>query len=79
MQHNKRLSQPGIWLVFFVFVPHQFEDKMPQNAEDLSLLYVLQTRMALDGSGFVSELVQFNIAKCVNCAARLFAELDGFF
>ena len=48
-------------------------------AEGQSLRYVLQARLVLDGSGYLSQLVQFNIAKFVNCATRLFAELDGFF
>ena len=49
------------------------------SAQDQSLRYVLQAGLALDGSGCLSQLVQFNIAKFVNCATRLFAELDGFF
>ena len=49
------------------------------SAKGQSLWYVLQARMALDGSGYLSRFVQFNIAKFVSCATRLFAELDGFF
>ena len=45
------------------------------NAEGQSLLYVLEAGMALGGSGYVSKFVQFNFAKFVNCATRLFAEL----
>ena len=51
---------------------------MPQEQTDQSLGYVLQARKALDGSGYLSRLVQLNIAKFVNCTTRLFAELDGF-
>ena len=46
-------------------------------AEGQSLRYVLQARMALDGSGYLSQLVQFNIAQFLNRATRFFAALHG--
>ena len=61
---------------------HVFLIKSKTNAsraENQSLRYVLQARLALDGSGSLSHFVQFNIAKFVNCTTRVFGELDGFF
>ena len=39
---------------------------------------MLQARLALNGSGYLSQLVQLSVAQFVNCTTRLFAELDGF-
>ena len=51
---------------------------MPQEQKinSCGLQYVFPARLALDGAGYLSQLVQFNIAKFVICATRLFAELD---
>ena len=50
-----------------------------KGAEGQSLRYVLQARMALDGSGYLFQFVQFNMSKFVNCETRLFAELHEVF
>ena len=41
------------------------------SAEDQSLLYVLQARVALDGSEYLSQFVQLNVAKFLNRASFL--------
>ena len=75
MQSNKELSKSGNWLDFFV--PQQVEDNAAR-AEGQSLGYVLQARLALDGSGYLSQHVQFNVSQFVNCTTRLFAENENF-
>ena len=55
----------NLCIVFFI--------RSKTNAARKSTQYVLHARMALDGSGYLSQLDQFKIAK-----VRDFAELDGF-
>ena len=49
------------------------------RTEGQSLRYVLQAWMALDASGYLSHLVQLNVAQFVNSATWLFAELHRVF
>ena len=48
------------------------------RAEGQFLRYVLQAGTALDGSGYLSQLVQLNVALFVNCATRELHGVSGF-
>ena len=46
------------------------------SAEDQSLRYVLQARLALDGSGYLSQLAQFHIAQARELCDSSLALMD---
>ena len=79
-RHNTHFRHPyscvfslqPVWFYATVFIEELFR-------LHVSFRYMLQARLALNGSGYLSQRVQSKIAKFVNCTTRLFAGLDGCF
>ena len=62
---NHQSPESGIDPLYCFFIKSKTN---AARAEGQSLWYVLQASMALDGSGYLSQLVQLDVAQFMNCA-----------
>ena len=75
----KNYHRPQIWLGFFVMCSSSGRRQMPQEQKINPSGMCFQQDWHWPALVNLSQPVQCNIAKFVNCSTRLFAELDGFF
>ena len=77
VQGNKELSWLKIGLWFFVFYPHQVEDKCHKSRKSILPVFA-SSKTGIERFWISVPARAIQYCSVVNCTTLLFAELDGF-